>query len=75
MAQEERTPEMVDTALMLAHRHIGDLLAEADRERRANLVRSRAARTSRTAGAWAPASQPVRWIARVLLGMPRATAR
>ena len=66
---------MFDTALLLAHGHIGDLLAEADRERQINLIRSSRAHASRTRSAPTDASSFARRILRVLRTMPRATAR
>ena len=67
---------MFNTALLLAHGPIGDLLAEADRERQANLVRLASA-DARARARTAPTetSNLVRRAFRVLRGMPRATAR
>jgi hypothetical protein len=65
---------MFDTALLLAHGHIGDLLAEADRERRADLIRS-ASHAGRTRTVSTDGSSFVRRIVRLLRAMPRVTAR
>ena len=65
---------MFDTALLLAHGHIGDLLAEADRERQANLIRSARGQVGRTRTNRTEPSA-VRRILRLLRAMPRATAR
>lgn len=66
---------MFDTALLLAYGHIGDLLAEADRERQINLIRSAAAHPGTTRTNPTDASSFARRILRVLRTMPRATAR
>jgi hypothetical protein len=66
---------MFDTALLLAHGHIGDLHAEADRERQARLFRSARAQADRRRTDLAEAPNPARRLLRVLRAMPRVTAR
>jgi hypothetical protein len=61
-------------ALMLANGHIGDLMADANRERRAELVRSAMPRS--TGHGWAAAPSTIaRCILRIMRAAPRATAR
>ena len=66
---------MFDTALLLAHGHIADLLAEADRERRAKLIRSARGHAGRARTVPTDGPTVVRRILRVLRSMPRVTAR
>jgi hypothetical protein len=66
---------MFDTALLLAHGHIADLLAEANRERQISLIRSAAAHSGRTRTDQTDASSFARRLLRVLRARPRATAR
>ena len=65
---------MFQTALLLAHGHIGDLMADADRERKADLVRSATTPTGRPRITSIPSSIVTRAL-RVGRAMPRATAR
>jgi hypothetical protein len=66
---------MFDTALLLAHGHIGDLLAEADRERQADLIRSSRGQVGRTRTIPKETPTVLRRVLRALRAMPRATVR
>ena len=66
---------MFDTALLLAHGHIADLLADADRERQANLIRSARGRAGGTRTTPTAAPTVLRRVLRALRAMPRAAAR